>query len=330
VPGEHRFRKTCIRHKIADTFSAIAATELHSLHQYLAFAGTARHGSFAAAARELGVAPSTLAKAVSRLESTLAVRLFHRTTRQVQLTPDGERLFRRCERVLAEIDELQADAAGTRAAPQGTLKIDLPVTYGKRFVLPLLARLQAQHPGLALDIRLSDRIGDLVRDATDLAVRIGRLDDSTLIAKRIDQQELVLVASPAYLAARGTPRRIEDLSGHAAIVFRLPSSGRDRPWQLRQRGQPVELAPRPALRIGETEGLAEAALLGCGLVQLPDYVVERELADGRLVELLPSLRTEAMPIHLVHPAGRLVPARVRVAIEALEGLRQRRPRKARP
>jgi LysR family transcriptional regulator, regulator for bpeEF and oprC len=302
---------------------------MHSLHQYLAFAGTARHGSFAAAARELGVAPSTLAKAVARLEETLAVRLFHRTTRHVQLTPDGERLFRRCERVLAEIDELQADAASTRAAPQGTLKIDAPVTYGKRFVLPLLAQLQVRHPGLALDIRLSDRIGDMVRDATDLAVRIGDLDDSTLVAKRIDHNELVLCASPAYLDARGTPRRIEELAGHAAIVFRRPTSRRDRPWQFRQRGAPVELAPRPALRIGETEGLTEAALLGCGLVQVPDYAVERELADGRLVELLPTLRPPALPIHLVYPAARLVPARVRLAIEALEGLRQRRPRKTR-
>lgn len=300
---------------------------MHSLHQYLAFAGTARHGSFAAAARELGVAPSTLAKAVSRLEESLAVRLFHRTTRQVTLTPDGERLFHRCERVLAEIDELQSEAAGTRAEPQGTLKIDLPVTYGKRFVLPLLAQLQQRFAGLCFDVRLSDQVGDLVRDATDLAVRIGTLRDSTLVARRIDQQELVLCASPAYLAAHGTPRRVEELSTHAAIVFRLPSSGRDRPWQFRQRGQRVELAPRASVRIGETEGLAEAALLGFGLVQLPDYAVERELATGALVELLPSLRPEALPIHAVHPAGRLVPARVKVAIEALEGLRQRRPRR---
>jgi len=297
---------------------------MHSLHQYLAFAGTARLGSFAAAARELGVAPSTLAKSVSRLEETLAVRLFHRTTRQVSLTPDGERLFRRCERVLAEIEDLQADAAGTRAAPQGTLKVDLPVTYGRRFVMPLLVRLQQQHPALVLEIRLSDQFSDIVRDATDLAVRIGTLRDSTLVARRIDQQDLVLCASPAYLAAHGTPRRIDELSGHSAIVFRLPSSGRDRPWQLRQRGQPVELAPRPQLRIGQTEGLADAALLGCGLVQVPDYLVQDEIARGELVEILPACRPEPMPIHVVYPAARLVPARVRAAIESLEALKGRR------
>lgn len=301
---------------------------MHSLHQYLAFAGTARHGSFAAAARELGTAPSTLAKAVARLEAALAVRLFHRTTRQVTLTPDGERLFHRCERVLAEIDELHSDAAGTRAAPQGTLKVDLPVTYGKRFVMPLLAQLQQRHPALSLDIRLSDKLSDIVRNATDLAVRIGTLRDSTLVARRIDHQELVLCASPAYLQARGTPRRIEQLSEHAAIVFRLPSTGRERPWQLRQRGQPVELSPRPAVCIGETDGLATAALLGCGLVQVPDYIVQDEIDGGRLVEVLPSCRPQPMPIHLVYPAGRLVPARVRAAIEALEPLRRRGARAA--
>lgn len=302
---------------------------MHSLQQYLAFASTARHGSFAAAARAMGTAPSTLAKSVSRLEETLAVRLFHRTTRQVTLTPDGERLFHRCERVLAEIDELQADAAGARAAPQGTLRVDMPVTYGKRFVLPVLARLQQQHPGLTLDLRLSDRWSDIVRDAVDLAVRIGALSDSTLVARRIDQQELVLCASPAYLDSRGTPRRIEDLAGHAAIVFRLPTSGRERPWQFIQRGQPVELSPRPALCIGETEGLSAAALLGCGLVQVPDYLVQDELGDGRLVEVLPVLRPAPMPIHIVHPAGRLVPARVRVAIDALASMRGQRDPAAR-
>jgi LysR family transcriptional regulator for bpeEF and oprC len=300
---------------------------MHSLHQYLAFAATVRHGSFAAAAREIGVAPSTLAKAVARLEETLAVKLFHRTTRQVRLTADGERLFHRCERVLAEIDELQADAAGTRAQPQGMLRLDLPVTYGKRFVLPLLAALQRKHPGLVLDIRMSDQQADLVRDGTDLAVRIGALRDSTLVARRVDQQDLVLCAAPDYLAAHGTPRRLEELSAHASIVFRLPTSGRDRPWQFRQRGQAVELVPKPSVRVNETEGLAEAALLGLGLVQVPDYVVQADLARGALVELVPSCRPEPMPIHLVYPAARLVPARVRAALEALDALRSRRRRR---
>jgi DNA-binding transcriptional LysR family regulator len=296
---------------------------MQGLQQFIAFAETAKHGGFAAAAREQGVAPSTLAKAVARLEGTLAVKLFHRTTRQVTLTPDGERLFQHCQRVLAEIEDLQAEAAGTRAAPTGTLRIDLPVYYGRRFVMPLLAALMRKHAGLRMDIRLTDMLDDLVRDGIDLAVRIGPLRDSTLVARRVDRQGLVLCASPAYLKARGTPRRIEDLAGHAAITFRLPSTGRDRPWQLRQRGAPVELTPQPHVRVNETEGLVDALKLGLGVCQVPDLLVQDELARGELQELLPSCRPEPMPINVVYPSARLVPARVRVAIAALEALRQR-------
>ncbi len=296
---------------------------MQGLQQFVAFTETAKHGGFASAAREQGVAPSTLAKAVGRLEAALGVKLFHRTTRQVTLTPDGERLFDRCQRVLAEVEDLQAEAAGTRAAPVGTLRIDMPVFYGKRFVMPLLAGLQARHPALRMDMRLTDLQVDLVRDGIDLAVRIGHLRDSTLVARRVDQQHLVLCASPAYLQSRGTPRRIEDLVAHAAVMFRLPTSGRDRPWQFRQRGTPVELAPQAQVRISETEGLLEALKLGMGLCQVPDMLVQDEIARGELCELLPSLRPEPVPIHLVYPSGRLVPARVRVALDALDALRHR-------
>ena len=296
---------------------------MQGLQQFIAFAETAKHGGFAAAAREQGVAPSTLAKAVARLEAALGVKLFHRTTRQVTLTPDGERLFQRCQRVLAEVEDLQAEASGTRAAPAGTLRIELPVFYGKRFVMPILNELARRHPALRLDIRLTDTKVDLVRDGIDLAVRIGRMDDSTLVARRVDQQALVLCASPEYLQAHGTPRRIEDLAAHSAIVFRLPTSGRDRPWQFRQRGTAVELSPEPRVRVNETEGLLAAVKMGLGLCQLPDLLVQDELARGGLLELLPSCRPEVMPIQLVYPSGRLLPARVRVAIDALGALRKR-------
>jgi DNA-binding transcriptional LysR family regulator len=296
---------------------------MQGLQQFIAFASTARHGGFAAAAREQGVAPSTLAKAVARLEAALGVKLFHRTTRQVTLTPDGERLFQRCQRVLAEIEDLQAEASGTRAAPAGPVRIDMPVFYGKRFVMPLLAALMQRHPALQMDIRLADVQVDLVRDGVDLAVRIGQMRDSTLVARRVDQQGLVLCASRGYLARRGTPRRLEELAAHDAVVFRLPTSGRERAWQFRQRGADVELMPTARVRVNETEGLLEALKLGLGLCQVPDLLVQPELASGELVELLPSCRPAAMPIHLVVPSGRLIPARVKVVLEALEALRRR-------
>ncbi|WP_418317043.1 LysR family transcriptional regulator [Piscinibacter sakaiensis] len=296
---------------------------MHGLQQLLAFAQTARRGSFAAAARDLGGSPSALAKSVARLEDSLGVKLFHRTTRQVSLTADGERLFHRCERVLAEFDDLQSDASGTRSAPSGTLRIDVPIVYGRRFVMPLLAELHRRHPALQFEVRMDDGFADLVRDGIDLAVRIGELGDSSLVARRIDQQKLIMVASPAYLQAHGQPQRIEDLAAHTAVVFRLHGSGRSRPWQLRQGRRVVELHPPFVIQLNDSEGLADAARLGFGLCQLPDYVVSDELARGELLEVLPAHQPPPMPVSAVMPSGRLLPPRVRVLLDSLAALRDR-------
>lgn len=290
---------------------------MQGLQQFLAFTETVKHGSFAAAAREAGTSPSTLAKAVQRLEASLGVKLFHRTTRQVSLTPDGERLYHRCQRVLAEIEDLHADAAGTRASPAGVLRIDMPIVFGRRVVLPLLARLQQQYPELELDVRLQDGYVDLVRDGIDLAIRVGELRDSSLVARRFASQLLLLVASPDYLAEYGHPTSLRALAQHRAIVFRMPTSGRDRPWQFMQRGHAITLHPQGRIRLNDGEALVQAAILGQGLAQLPHYMVEDELAAGRLVELLPSLRPAPMPISAVYPSQRLLPPRVRVVLEAL-------------
>ncbi|MBC5786130.1 LysR family transcriptional regulator [Ramlibacter sp. USB13] len=292
----------------------------HSLQQMAAFAETARHGSFAAAARELGSAPSTLAKAVARLEASLQVKLFHRTTRQVSLTPDGERLFGRCERLLAELEALQADASGARDEPTGLLRVDLPIVLGRECVLPLLARMAQRFPRLQLDVRLQDAYADLVKEGIDVAVRLGPLKDSSLVAQRIGSQSMVLVASRRYVEAKGTPRRLEDLSAHEALLFRMPTSGRDRPWRFRQGGKDVEMQPPTRMRVNDGEGLVAAVRLDLGLAQLPEYFVRRELASGEVVEVLKSLRPTPSPILAVYPGARLVPARVRAFLHELRSL----------
>ena len=290
---------------------------MHGLQSLLAFSETAKRGGFAAAARELGTGPSTLAKAVARLEASLGLRLFHRTTRHVSLTSDGERLFERCQRVLAELEEMQSEAAGTRAEPSGTLRIDMPIAFGRKVVLPVLAALVERHPGLSIDARLSDAYADLVKDRLDLAIRAGELDDSTLVARRFASQQLILVAAPAYLRRAGTPRTLDALSAHRHIVFRLPTRGVDRPQQFSVKGRSVALQPPPVLRFNDGEAMVEAAALGLGLTQVPDYMVADAIASGRLVEVLKPLRPPAMPIHAVMPANRMVPARVRVVLDAL-------------
>jgi len=291
---------------------------MKGLQSLLAFAETAKRGGFAAAGRELGCTPSTVAKAVGRLEASLGLRLFHRTTRQVTLTGDGERLFQRCQRILAELDDMQADAGNSRGAPAGTLRIDMPLAYGRRVVLPILARLLQQHPGLGLDARLSDAFVDLVKDRLDVAIRIGALQDSSLVARRFATQALVLVAAPGYVDAHGAPRSIEELAAHRHLLFRLPGRGNDRPQQFTVRRQPVSWLPANGLRFDDGEAMVRAAALGLGIAQVPDYMAHDDLAAGRLVELLPRHRPPPMPIHAVMPGNRMVPARVRVLLDALD------------
>jgi LysR family transcriptional regulator for bpeEF and oprC len=291
---------------------------VHGLQPLLAFAETAKRGSFAAASREIGCTPSTLAKAVSRLERQLGVRLFHRTTRQVTLSDDGHRLFTRCQRVLAELELLQEEASGARKDPAGTLRINMPVTFGRLVMLPLLARLAQKYPRLSIDARFSDVYVDLIKEAIDVAIRTGTLRDSSLVARPFGIQELLLVASPSYLTHAGTPTTVPELGTHTAVLFRVPSTGKDRAWHLRLRGRNVTLLPPSRLRVDEGDAIVRAAVLGMGIGQVPHYMVTDQLARGELVELLPALRPPAMPIAAVMPSARMVPTRVRVLLEMIE------------
>jgi DNA-binding transcriptional LysR family regulator len=295
------------------------------LQPLLAFAETAKRGNFAIAARDLGCTPSTLAKAVTRLEKQLGVRLFHRTTRQVTLTDDGERLFARSQRVLAELDELWQEASGARTEPTGTLRINMPVSFGRLVMLPLLAELVRRHPRLSLDVRLSDAYVDVVKEGIDVAIRTGALRDSTLVARTFGSQTLLLCAAPSYLALAGTPEAFEDLREHRAVLFRVPSNGRDRPWQLRVGNRNVEWLPCSRLRIDEGDGLVAAAALGLGISQQPHYMVADRLARGELVEVVPRLRPPPMPVSAVMPSARLIPARVRALLELLDSSREELP-----
>jgi LysR family transcriptional regulator, regulator for bpeEF and oprC len=290
---------------------------MNSLHQALAFASAARHLSFAKAARELGQSPSTVAKSITRLESQLGVKLFHRTTRHVSLTPDGQGLYAQCERIIEEIETLKSLAAGVSGAPSGILRIDMPVTYGKRVVLPILTKLLSRYPQLTIDARLSDQHSDIIREGLDAVVRIGPLADSRLVAKTFGAQHLVVCGSPEYLSRRGVPQTPYALEDQDCVMFRVPTSGRDRPWQFRVDGVNAEMHPRSRLRLGDGEALVEAARAGLGLVQVPDYMAIDAIHAGHLVEVLERYRPTPLPITIVYPASRMLPPRVRVLIDAL-------------
>ena len=287
------------------------------LQPLLAFAETAKRGSFAAASREIGCTPSTLAKAVSRLEARLGVRLFHRTTRQVTLTDDGKRLFGRCQRVLSELEMLEEEAFGAREEPSGTLRIDMPVAFGRIVMLPLLARLAQQHPRLSIDARFSDLYVDLVKEGIDVAIRTGTLSDSTLVARRFGEQALLLFAAPSYLARAGKPSTVRDLARHTGVLFRVPGTGKDRPWHLRSGGRTLTVMPPSRVRVDGGDELVRAAVLGMGIGQVPHYMVTDALQRGELVELLPASRPPAMPIAAVMPSARMVPSRVRALLDLI-------------
>lgn len=288
-----------------------------SVTALLAFAETVKRGSFAGAARELGLSPSAVAKAVARLEASLGLRLLHRTTRQVSLAGDGVELYERCRRIVEDIEALREEASGVRGTPRGTLRLNMPIVWGRMYAVPRLAELAARHPELNLELSFSDRYVDLVREGLDAVVRIGALSDSSLIARRIGEQHMILVAGTGYVARRGRPVHPDDLAAHDCLAFRLPSSGRIRPWGLRIGRRSVERVPASRCVLDDGEALVEAAASGMGIIQLPDYIAAGQIAAGRLVEVLANHRPPPLPISLVLPSARQITPRIRVLIEAL-------------
>jgi LysR family transcriptional regulator, regulator for bpeEF and oprC len=296
---------------------------MKNLSQFFHFSVVARHESFSKAARELGLAPSSVAKSVARLEEALGARLFHRTTRAVTLTEEGQTLYLKCEQLFAQIESLDLTSLGDADKPSGVLRIGAPIGYGVQIVLPVLARLRERFPALEFDLRLSDGRVSLLDEGLDAAVRFGKLEDSSLIAHKIEEQPLLLCASPRYLAAQDEIRTIGDLEHHTIVIFRLPTSGRDRPLEFIEQGRRVALTPNTPLRISHGEALAEAAMLGVGVAQMPAFYAQSYIADGTLIEVLPGCRPLPLPVSIVLPGSRVRPARVRVLVEALTEARRR-------
>lgn len=288
-----------------------------SLDLIVSFTSAARHASFARAARELGLSPSAVAKNVARFEAQLGMRLFHRTTRRVTLSQDGEGIYDRCQRILEDVESLEASATAVRSEARGTLRIDMPVTYGKQVILPVLMKLSEEHPALKIDARFSDNVVDIIKDGLDAAVRIGPLADSSLVGREIGQQSVRTYASPAYLARHGEPESPAELIHHTCLLFRLPSTGRVRPWQFGSGRHAVSMVPEGVMRLGDGEALIEAAAAGRGLVQAPTYFAENAVQYGRLVEVLCRHKPKPLPISLVYPGSRHIPMRVRLLVEAL-------------
>lgn len=274
-------------------------------------------GSFSAAAVRLHQTRSAVAKAIARLEERLGVRLFHRTTRSQSLTEAGESYYERCVRALAELDAGAASIGSGRSEPTGRLRISVPVLFGRQFVAPLMLELARRHPKLALDISFNDRVVDLIEDGFDIGLRVGPLaDSSTLAARRLGQQRMLVCAAPSYLARHGRPATVDEIPRHDGILY---SHGRAvKAWVIAAQGAKLrEVLPVQRLLFDDLQAIADAAASGMGLAWLPCWLVAPYVKRGELQVLFDCGELEASQMHLVWPHTPYMPAKLRVAIDTL-------------
>lgn len=273
------------------------------------FARVAALGSFSAAGRALGLSQTGVTKHVAALEARLGTRLLHRTTRRLTLTETGRSYLEACERILAEIAEAEALVGAEGVEAHGTLRLNVPLSFGVREIAPALAAFSAAHPALTIELGLNDRRVDLIEEGWDLAVRIGSLADSGLIARRLASSRLVVCAAPAYLDRHGTPRRPEELKGHNCLGYTLSDASG---WRFGDQAYPVS----GTLRAPNGAALAAAAVAGLGLVYQPTFLVAEALRAGTLVALDLGAPCPTLPIHALMPPGRR-PAKTRAFVDYL-------------
>jgi DNA-binding transcriptional LysR family regulator len=279
------------------------------------FATTVRLGSFARAAAEHGVAPSVVSRAISRVEQKLGVRLLQRTTRRLGLTEAGHRYHARVVQVLSDLEETAAEASAGSLTARGLLRLGLPVVFGRLHVTQLIGPLLAAHPDLSVELLLTDRFVDLVEENIDLAIRIGALADTRLVARRLCANRRILVASPDYLARRGNPGTPAALAAHDAILF--AAMARPREWALTGPAGPVRVTLASRFVTDNGEVATEAAVAGLGIAMGATFSVAPHLATGRLVRVLPDHAFAPSAIHAVFPSSRQLSRKVRVMVDAL-------------
>lgn len=274
--------------------------------------------SFTVAATAAGVTPAAVSRTVARLEARLGVRLFVRTTRQIRLTDAGRRYFEQCRQALGQLADAERDATGQQTAPSGVLRISMPTPYGHYRVLPLLAEFRARYPGITVETHLSNRNIDFADEGFDLAIRGRAPSDSGLIARKIEDAELVVVASPAYLRNAGKLETPDDLLMHDCIQYALPSTGRNIPWLFNQAGDAVEMMTRGG-NVSSGDVLAGVTLArhGAGLFQTYRFIVDKDIADGTLKELLIPHGGCSRPFVLLYPHARHLSSRVRSFVDFL-------------
>lgn len=280
------------------------------------FVRVVQAGSFSAAARELDLTPSAVSKQIARLEDRLGARLLNRTTRRLNATEVGSAFYERCARILADMAEAEQAVIDLHEAPRGQLRMSLPLSFGRLHIVPLIPDFLASYPEVRIDISFNDRLVDLIEEGMDLAVRVGELTDSSLIARRLAPNRRVVCGSPAYFARAGRPERPSELADHNCLVYTYRASRHD--WRFRgPDGGEEAVRVSGNLETNEAEALRAAVLGGVGIGLLPLWLVGHDLRAGRLEEVLPCYHAPDSAIYAVYPAGRHLSPKVRAFVDLL-------------
>lgn len=293
--------------------------ELADIALLRTFIAVAETASFTDGARRLRLTRSAAGKAIGRLEELLGARLFHRTTRRVGLTADGQAFYERAAQIVRDLEDAQAAVGPGRGEPRGTLRITAPEAFGRQKVLPVVRDFMRQWPALRVEISFTDRVVDLVEDGFDLAIRLGTVSASADLISRVVMRTVAkLAASPDYLAVHGVPATPEDLAGHRQLV-----SGNNKGvhvWRLVSAdAREFQLPMNPTLLADSAGALLDAALSGLGVICLPRFLLEGDVAAGRLHIVLPDYATPEIPVSVVYPSRRHLSPRVRRFVDALAG-----------
>ena len=278
-----------------------------------AFVSVADLKGFAPAARKLGMSPSGVTRLIAALEERLGARLLQRTTRQVALTDAGARYLERARRILSDVEEAESAAEGERTSPGGRLVVSAPNGFGRLHVSPVVSAYLQRYPEVSADLRLSDRMINLVEEGVDLAVRIGHLPDSTLVARHVGEMRRIVVASKDYLKRRGEPKTPEAIAGHDTIHFGAMTAEPE--WRFVADGREIRISSTPRFASNSADAAIQYAEAGGGLTRVLAYQAADSLKAGRLKIVLAPFAPPALPIHIVYPTSRLLSAKVRTFID---------------
>ncbi|MDN4052716.1 LysR family transcriptional regulator [Massilia sp. YIM B02763] len=288
-----------------------------------AFIAVAEHGSFTAGAVILSTTPSVLSRAVTRLEQRLGAQLMRRTTRSVTLTEAGRHYLEQARAAFNLLDEAERELQGQAGPVRGRVRMSVPTTYGHYRIPALLARFAHRYPDVKVELNITNRNVDLVAEGVDLAIRMGDFSPSGLVARKLADETLCLVAAPAYLERAGVPQALADLERHRCIPFILPRTGRVAPWVFREGGGDIEWQPAPSVEVSDDVlGVVSLAVAGMGIAQSYDFIVHERIAKGELVEELPALRGRTRPFSVIYAPHRLQSAATRAMIDVLVAARQ--------